>query len=290
MRITGLVLAALASTHCALAAGAATALSVRGDRLFLPVELNGHRIEALLDSAAEASLIDTRFAHGLGLKVSGRSAVRGSGGQAQAQFTRLEVRAASVSLGEVTAAVVDLSDISRRLVHAPVRFVLGRDLFDAARLRIDIDRGTLEVLERSLPVAGMELPLTEHGGLEAIPVTLEGIPASADFDLGNGSAVMIGKSFAAQHGFLEESRILSTRKGGGIGGEIDRTVVRLRDLQVAGVTFKELEGDVDPMSNAGDLNLGVRILRAFVIVTDFPQHRIWLTPRSGAHSAALPRP
>ncbi len=290
MRITVWLWAAALCARCALAADAPTALTVRGERLFLPVELNGHRVEALLDSAAEASLIDTQFAHQLGLAVSGQSTIKGSGGQAQAQFAHLEVRAASVTLGDVTAVVVDLGDISRRLVHAPVRFVLGRDLFDAARLRIDIERGTLEVLNRSMPVSGTELPLTEHAGVESIPVTLEGIPASAEFDLGNGSGVLIGKAFASQHGFLEASRMVGTQKGGGIGGEIERTVVRLHELTVAGVTFRDLEGHVDPMGNAQELNVGVQILRAFVIVTDFPQHRIWLAARSTAVGTAPARP
>jgi hypothetical protein len=35
------------------------------------------------------------------------------------------------------------------------------------------------------------------------------------------------------------------------------------------------------MDNAGDLNLGVKILRHFVIVTDFAQHRIWLESAPG---------
>jgi len=33
------------------------------------------------------------------------------------------------------------------------------------------------------------------------------------------------------------------------------------------------------MDNAGDLNLGVKVLRHFIVVTDFAQHRIWLQPR-----------
>ncbi|MBS0377408.1 MAG: aspartyl protease family protein [Proteobacteria bacterium] len=290
MRIAVWLWAAALCARGALAADAPTALTVRGERLFLPVELNGHRVEALLDSAAEASLIDTQFAHELGLTVSGQSSIKGSGGEAQAQFAHLEVRAASVTLGDVTAVVVDLGDISRRLVHAPVRFVLGRDLFDAARLRIDIGRGTLEVLDRGVPVAGTELPLSDHAGVEAIPVSLEGIPASAEFDLGNGSGVMIGRAFASAHGFLEPARVVGTQKGGGIGGEIERTVVRLHELTVAGVTFRDLEGHVDPQGNAQELNVGVQVLRAFVIVTDFPQHRIWLAPRASAGAATPARP
>ena len=80
-------------------------------------------------------------------------------------------------------------------------------------------------------------------------------------------------------GLLTPERVIARRRGGGLGGEIDREVLRLGTLEVAGATFTDVEADVDAMDNAGDLNLGVKILRRFIIVTDFAQHRIWLEAR-----------
>lgn len=265
----------------------AVPLTVRADRLFLPIEVNGQRTEALLDSAAESSLIDPRLAHQLKLQVSGQATARGSGGQQEAQFAQISVRAASLTLKDVTVAVLDLSDISRRLVGAEVSFILGREFFDAARLRVDIDRGSLQVLNRALPVSGTALVLTDHAGIESIPVQVEGIAAGADVDLGNGSDVLIGKAFAQRNGLLTPERVIATRSGGGIGGKRDREILRLSTLEVAGSTFTDVEAAVDAMDNAGDLNLGVRILRHFIIVTDFAQHRMWLEPREPTH--AVPR-
>ena len=255
------------------------ALAVRADRLFLPIEVNGQRTEALLDSAAESSLIDSSFARDLKLQISGQTTARGSGGQQEAQFAQVSVNAASVQLKDLTAAVVDLSDISRRLVGPQVKFILGRELFDAARLRIDIERGSLQVLSRAAPVSGTALALTDHAGIESIPARVEGIAAAADVDLGNGSDVLIGKAFAERNGLLAPRRVIATRSGGGIGGKRDREVVRLSTLEVGGSTFTDVEAAVDSTDNAGDLNLGVKILRRFIVVADFAQHRIWLQPR-----------
>jgi len=286
MRLTGRFAAAailaLQLTAAPAAQAPAVALRVRADRLFLPVEVNGRRTEALLDSAAESSLIDPSFARELGLEVSGQATARGSGGEQAAQFAHVAVRAASVSMKDLTVAVIDLSDVSRRLLGSQVRFILGRELFDAARLRIDIDRGTLRAVSRRVPPAGIELPLTEHAGIESIPVHVEGIAAAADVDLGNGSDVLIGKAFAASHGLLGPGRVIASRQGGGIGGARTLQVVRLRSLEVAGATFTDVEAAVDAMDNAGELNLGVRILRRFVIVTDFAQQRMWLEARPAA--------
>src|SRR5215469_5268421 len=204
----------------AFAADAATvALSVRGDRLFLPIEVNGQKTEALLDSAAESSLIDPSFASELKLRISGQATARGSGGQQEARFAQVSVRVASVRMKDMTVAVVDLSDVSRRLVGSPVKFVLGRELFDAARLRIDIDGGSLQVLSRGAPVSGVALALTSHAGIESIPVRVEGMAAAADVDLGNGSDVLIGKAFAERNGLLAPNRVIAIRPGGGIGGK-----------------------------------------------------------------------
>lgn len=276
-------LAALLTCHLLGAAPAVAAgvpLSVRGDRLFIPVEVNGRKIGALLDSAAESSLMDPAFARQLALPLAGGAIARGSGGEAQAQFAHVSVRAASVELQDVTVAVLDLSDVSRRLVGSQVVFILGREFFDAARLRIDIEGGSIEVLSRRSPVAGTALTLTQHAGIEALPARTEGIAAAADFDLGNGSNVMIGKAFAERNGLLTPARIVARRRGGGIGGGMEREVVRLATLELAGTTFRDVEADVDPLGNAGDLNLGVRILRHFIIVTDFAQQRVWLEPRA----------
>lgn len=283
-----LVLALQASAAFASADGPAVALSVRGDRLFLPIEVNGQKTEALLDSAAESSLIDPSFANELKLRISGQATARGSGGQQEAQFAQVSVRAASVRMDDLTVAVVDLSDVSRRLVGSQVKFILGRELFDAARLRIDIERGSLQVLSRGAPVRGTALALTSHAGIESIPVHVEDIPAAADVDLGNGSEVLIGKAFAARNGLLAPNRVIAVRQGGGIGGKTDREVLRLSKLEVAGSALKDVEAAVDSMDNAGDLNLGVRILRRFIIVTDFAQHRIWLEPRRIANDASFP--
>jgi predicted aspartyl protease len=284
------LIAALLSLQVLVASAAhagAVGLAVRGDRLFLPVEVNGQKTEALLDSAAESSLIDPSFASELKLRVSGQATARGSGGQQQVQFAQVSVRAASVSMSHLTVAVVDFTDVSRRLVGSRVQFILGRELFDAARLRIDIDAGSIQAVSRSLPVSGMALTLTGHAGIESIPARVEGIAAAADVDLGNGSDVLIGRGFAERHGLLGAGRIIAKRQGGGIGGEVEREVIRLGTLEVGGSTFTDVEAAVDPMDNAGDLNLGVRILRRFIIVTDFAQRRIWLTPRPSAAEHSL---
>jgi hypothetical protein len=162
-----------------------------------------------------------------------------------------------------------------------VRLILGRELFDAARLAININAGTIGVTERGAIPPGVRLALAEHAGIESFPVEVEGIAnVAADFDLGNGSDILIGKRFAREHGLLTPERIVAREKGGGLGGAIEREVIVLGHLAVAAHDFHDVRAVVDPMDNAGDLNFGVEILRQFVMVVDFGRDAIWLAPAS----------
>ena len=191
----------------------------------------------------------------------------------------LSVAALGVRLEGLTIAVLDLSDISNRLVGRPVHFIMGRELFDRERLAIDIEEGRIEVISREPTPAGVELKVTNLQGLATVKARVNGVEADADFDLGNGSGVLIGKAFAEELGLLNELSALERRKGGGVGGEVERAIVRLATLEIAGETFHDFEAAVDETDSAGALNVGVGLLRKFRITTDFSESRLWLDPR-----------
>jgi len=254
-----------------------SALHIYHDRIFLPISVNGHQEEALLDSAAEVTLVDVELARTLNLHLKDEDTVKGSGGESSVRFAdNVTVRAAGLTLEHLNVAVLDLRDVSARLVGKPVAIVLGRELFDAARLEIDIERGIIRTLARTTDPDGTELKLTSTRGIESVPAQVEGTPVQADFDLGNGSEVLIGRKFAQLHGLTAASRIVERKSGGGLGGGVQRDVVLLSTLQLAGHTFSNVRAAIDDQSNAGDLNIGISVLRPFVIVTDFAEHRIWL--------------
>src|SRR5579862_6863577 len=80
-----LVVAASLSRAAAHAAGAGN-LTVIGNRLFLDISVNGRKVRALLDSAAESSFMDASFAKALGLEPDKTVVARGSGGDTDASL------------------------------------------------------------------------------------------------------------------------------------------------------------------------------------------------------------
>lgn len=246
-------------------------------RIFVQAALKGVPTEALLDSGAEVSLIDPALARRAGLPPGVEIEVKGSGGKEDARFVYgPHIVAGGIDLGEQELVIIDLGELSRRLIKRPTQMILGRQLFDSARLRIDILGGTWDVLSADDKAVGTALKLEKHAGIEAAPVTVNGVAARADFDLGNGSKVMISKAMADKLGL----KLTGQETGGGIGGELVRDLVLIDRLDVAGKTFRSVEAGVDALDNAGDLNIGTSILQHFILTTDFSGRTVYLEPRT----------
>jgi predicted aspartyl protease len=275
-----LVLPALLFLASSTADAAPARIELFRNRLFIPATVNGVPVTALLDSAAEMSILDVPFAESLRLRLGSDQAVNGSGGSDKGRFAHgLRLVAAGVRVRSTTAIVLDLHDLSQRLLGRPVSVIVGRELFDSARLRIDIGRGTLSAVSRTQRPHGVRSPLTTFRGVETFPVAVEGATAQADFDLGNGSEVLVGRAFAERNGLLAPGRVVGTAEGGGIGGRVTRDIVVLRSLAVGGRTFENVRAAIDATPTAADVNVGTSILRHFLITTDFPQHALWLERR-----------
>ena len=260
-------------------AASVTPLRLVGDRIYIDAVVNGVATEALLDSGAEMTVLDRRFARRLRLGGGTAATARGTGVATAAAtlVTGVTVDVAGLALRSPTVAVIDLGDISKRLAHRRIDAIVGRDLFDASRLAIDLGAGTLAVIGRRREPAGERLNLTGRRGIETIPVTVEGLAVAADFDLGNGGRVLLGGELAAR--LLRDGRATATVGGGGIGGETLQRTLTLRDLVVAGQRFTNVPAAVDAGPTAAPANIGVRILRNFGIVTDFAQRVVWLRAR-----------
>jgi hypothetical protein len=250
-----------------------------GSRLLLDARVNDHDVQALLDSAAEATLLDHAFARRIGLLPG--EAVQGKGSGAatfDAQLVKgVSLEAVGVTLRGQEVAVADLADVGQRLLHRPIDAILGRELFDAARLEIDVGHRRIRVLAPGEQPRGRRLGLATEHGVETVPVAIEGhAPVRATFDLGNGAQVLVGRAYAQRLGLLADGRAVHREAGGGLGGEAQRETFVLRSLVIAGRRFDDVAAAIDPQDSASDLNVGLSVLRHFVVTTDFHGRAVWL--------------
>ncbi len=173
--------------------------------------------------------------------------------------------------------MIDLSDVGQRLLGESLPAILGRELFDAGRLFVNVGAGEIGWASPDVTPPGVELTLNSERGVETFPCSVEGrAPIQTVFDLGNGSDVLIGAQYARATGILTDGRTITEERGGGLGGERVRKRLVLSSLEFAGRRFENVAAVVDEADSAAALNVGVSLLRQFRIVTDFPRHRIWL--------------
>jgi predicted aspartyl protease len=264
-----------ASLLAAAGAAAAEPLKFYNGRLFVPATVNGVDTEALLDSGAEGTIVDPALAAKARFAAGTPQVIKGSAGSEQARIVEgVTLNALGVELHPEAVVVLDLSDLSNRLIKRPTQAIVGRELFDAARLRIDINGGTISGIDKGATPPGQKLPLTAHAGIEGIPIRANGIAALAEFDLGNGSDVMISRDLVKKL----HLRVLGRKAGGGIGGSIQRDYVRLGTLEIAGRKFRDVTANIDDQPNHNDMNVGTSVLKNFLITTDFKDRAVWLAP------------
>lgn len=283
-RLLCLVLSATLLNACAASPEAPETpeadIRVSGNRIFLPVSVNGVETEAILDSGAEMTALDAAFGREAGLTAFGNELVRGTGsGTQEVQFAEgVSLQAAGQTLEDQTVVILDLTDVSTRLVGEPLTVVMGRELFDAGRFHLDIDRGIFEGVPADTVPPGVRLPLTEAKGIMQVPISInDGTPIPADFDLGNGSEVLLGWDYAEAAGLLAEDNVIGTRQGGGIGGPVELTLVRVESLRLGDFVVRDLVASVSPLPDAADANIGVSVLREFDLVIDFPAESVWVS-------------
>ena len=257
------------------ASAAAEPLQFVAGRLYVSAEVQGVRSEALLDSGAEASLMDPALARLAKIKPGDPITIRGSAGAAQARLASdVTIHVLGQVLKPDAVVILDLKPMSAQLLKRSTRLIVGRDLFDATRLRIDIARQDIRPVDRRSVPAGVRLALTAHAGIASIPVRLRGATYQGEFELGKGTRTMISRALTRTMGL----KVLRQERGGGIGGSVVRDIVALPPLEIAGRTITDVEAAVDDQSSSNDLNVGTAILKDFVITTDFAQRAVWLQP------------
>lgn len=271
----------LLSLSLQLSAGTCGDLRVIDGRVWTAITINGVETEALFDSGSEMTVADLAFAaHAIqgeaeAVEARGTGAASVTAGLVQG----VAVGAAGLELTDSTIAVLDLSDISERLVGRPVPAILGREVFDAARLAIDFDAGQVCRIDPAGEPDGVRRTLVPHQGIMAFEIAIEGRPVLADFDTGNKGSLLLDATAATASGLLD-GRAETIRPGGGIGGAVNRRVLEARNVDVAGAGFDAVEVEVDPReSEAGSANIGLGLLTRFHIVVDFAERAIWLSPR-----------
>jgi hypothetical protein len=259
----------------------------RGQRVFLPLSVNGVETFSVLDSGAEMTVIDTALAETLGLETTGSAAASGTGGTVEVQFaTDVTIQFGNITMEGMTIAVLDMSDIGLRLLNGQLPMILGKEIFNETVVDIDYPNSRIAFHHPdywSYDGDGTTLALPDLEGSRAVVLTVNGEEVLTGFDIGQGSALTLFEAYVEESGLLD-GRPSSTRLGGGVGGEVISTLATIEEVEFGGVAMRDIPtsfslntpGSFDTTREQG--NLGTDIFNRFRMVVNYSVDQLHLEP------------
>ena len=256
---------------------------------YLRGEVNGVATDIVLDSGAGMTVLDSALAKQLGLRVEGELEARGTGGNVGAGIVSgVTVKLAGMEVGPLSAAVIDLSGVGRR-VGRPLPVILGKEVFHALVVDLDYPGSRIRFLDAATfryDGTGRKLDLIPaEDGHKSLKLAIEGgEPVVVGLDTGQGGALSVYRHYADERGFLS-GRPVSERRSGGVGGATTMKVATLRSVTIAGYELRnvpsafqasDVRGAFDTKRQEG--NLGAGILSRFRVVFDYSRSCLWLEP------------
>jgi hypothetical protein len=268
------------------------------ERIFIPSTVNGHPVNLILDSGAGISVLDSAFAKSVKIKGGGSIGVMGVGGNSTMQLApNLQVKMGGLTLSPITAGLIDLSGVSADMGH-PLPLVLGKEVLNQLVIDIDFQHHKIAFLDPlgfSGPPGAVRLELGRHGDNHTVPVSVEGAaPVPFDFDLGNGSPLIVYAAYR-DRAHLLDGKPQSLTLTSGVGGAKPDKMATVRSIALGGFQMNQIPAAFPDAGNdavssdrtAG--NIGLPVFKRFRLVTDYPHNAVWLIPNASALAEPFPK-
>jgi len=261
----------------------------RGTRLVVPITVNGHQTDAMLDTGASMTTFDRAYARSIGLPEGFKIEGKGTGGTVQAELVSgVSVDIGGTHLRNMSVGVMDLAAITHGLGR-PMTVVLGRDFFNSAVVSIDWAASRLTIRDPAhfAPVRGAAaLTLTRKGPFNTIPISVAGArPIEALFDLGSDGALDLPPTYWRTRADIANLPWAEIRRGG-VGGLTPARGVTMPEVTLAGRRFKAVPTMLSDSGNDDDptqmANVGIQFLKQFKVDLDLGHNRVYLAPRADA--------
>ncbi|WP_225421108.1 aspartyl protease family protein [Sphingomonas parva] len=271
----------------------------RRSRVVLQGQANGARVEILLDSGAEKTVIDRRLGEALKLARVGAASLDDRRAVASAELVSgLELTIGALHASGLTAVVTDLAAV-RSQTGLDVDVILGREIFEQTVIDIDFPGQRISFSHPegfSPPPSATSTALrpfpSGHGRVIEVGVEDRTV-GPLEFDLGSGSAVVLQQPFWTS-ARLTEGRVVSSSLIGTIGGIRETGLISLRSIELAGIRLTNVETVLAPSrgtleSRMGSGTIGMPVLSQFRLITDYTRQRLYLVPDLAAKPGQLPR-
>jgi len=196
-------------------AAAGIPFNFENDHLMVQGQVNGRKaLWFMLDTGAEATIINKPRMEELGLTPFGASTISGGGNSTDFAFTEVaRLRIGAVELRNQRNGVIDLSGLEK-IYGMPMGGILGYDFFSRFVVSVNYDAKTIDLVEPegfADPAAGVTVPFVLEKGQPHISSTIElssgpAIAADLIVDCGAADTLNLTSPFVKAHRLLELAR------------------------------------------------------------------------------------
>jgi predicted aspartyl protease len=258
-------------------------LSSHDSHAYVRVRIRGREYTFLLDSGAQAIVLDAHVAQELGLKPEGQLEVAGAqrtGGLGVAALDSIEIGTASLPVRMVT--VLDLRGVTGA---SAIDGILGYPFFAAAEVRIDPDSSTLTFAKPgTLKPDGTVFEVDSDRELVELQAKVNGAEGRFVIDTGNGNELLVYSPFLRIHQGLIAYAGGRFANNMGVGGSASAVGVTVDELDLGPFRFFNryanvmlgTQGAFADRFAAG--NIGMGILKNFILTIDLANAKLYARP------------
>jgi len=209
----------------------------RGPYVVVEVELNGHKLPALLDTGAGISVVDSSVANEIGLKASGSNqltAIDGRKTQApEAPIDQLVIGGFARKGGAVV--ITDLRSMSQ-IARQPFAMIVGADVLSQVALAVNRDNQTVIVMPSNAHVSDTSqvgpLRLQQPDNMFMTEMSIGGRARTVRLDTGaDDELILLDKRWTD---IVPSNARTTTMVGVGTAGMFIKPLVRLANVKIGG--------------------------------------------------------
>lgn len=256
-------------------------------RIYVNLAMNGVKGKFILDTGAGSTVVTDSFARRAGAKRFAQGRAGGIGGSVAANLFRID----SLSVGPSTLKdVIITSALAEDTFGSSgegVVGLIGFDLFGGAVVELNLDAGTLRVMDPHKVQPDEKSGIVVRPDLSdfhiRVPMLLnEKYDVMATLDSGNPLNVLFSSDLIHKQNmpFLVDPHDLgSTRYGGGIGGSEIEHCGKLSSLKLGPINYRPVPACDSPSFSTNEILVGLDFMKAFNYVFDYPEDMVLMTPR-----------
>jgi predicted aspartyl protease len=266
---------------------------VFGGLIYVKVSINDTPMAFLLDTGAEATILNASRVAKLGLTAVGSFATGAGGGDVVLAFVpHVTTKVGGATVRDQIVGAIDLDAIEAQLKR-PLDGILGYDFLSRFVIEIDYPSTTMRLFDRATyrhPGAGKPIPITLEDSTPALDAMIDvpgqgKLPGHYVLDTGCLCALTVFKPFVDQHKLLAAfPQAKQTGFSAGAGGATQEVSANIPALEIGEVRVTNPRADFARDTTGALANpesagvIGSVVWGRFVLVLDYKGKQVFLDP------------